>query len=268
QKRGVQADRSDRRHDVVVDDTAKALTDLLMCPDKDHGWEEWLRFLLEDMFVLDAATLYVQRTRGGGVYALRPLDGGTIKRLIDPHGWTPEPPLPAYQQILQGTPAIDYTTEELVYRPRNLRTNRIYGLSHVEQIIVVAKTWLARQASNLEYYDKGSVPDGFLSASKDWGAQQIAEYQELFDLQLSGQLGERRKLKITPNDSKFTQTKEPALKDTYDEWLARIACFCFSIPPTAFVNEMSRATAGTVNISALETGIGPTRKWVERTMNH
>jgi hypothetical protein len=246
------------------DPTAQRLMDFLVSPDKDHSFETWLRYLLEDMFVIDAPTLYIQRTKGGGVYALRPIDGATIKRIIDPHGWVPMPPLPAFQQILQGTAAIDYTTDELIYSPRNMRTNRLYGLSHVEQIIVTAKTWLARQAYNLEYYNTGTTPEGFLSASKDWGVQQIAEYQELFDLQLSGQLGERRKLKITPNDSKFTETKEPAFKNSYDEWLARIACFCFSVPPTAFVNEMNRATAGTQNISSLETGLAPLRVWVER----
>ena len=267
QKRGVLTARGKAPGGVGIDPKAERLMDFMRSPDKDHGFETWLRYLLEDMFVIDAPTLYIQRTRGGDVYALRPIDGATIKRVIDPHGWVPMPPLPAYQQILQGTAAIDYTTDELIYRPRNMRTNRIYGLSHVEQIIVTAKTWLSRQAYNLEYYDSGTTPEGFLSASKDWGVQQIAEYQELFNLQLSGQLGERRKVKVTPNDSKFTETKEPAFKNAYDEWLARIACFCFSIPPTAFVNEMSRATAGTQNIASLETGLAPLRVWIERLMS-
>ena len=247
------------------DAKAKALTAFFQSPDKDHSWEEWLRFLMEDMFVLDAPCLYIQRTRGGKVYALRPLDGATIKRVIDNHGWTPLPPNPAYQQILQGTAAVDYTTDELIYRPRNPRTNRIYGLGHVEQIIITAKTWLARQASNLEYYDKGSIPDGFLTASKDWTAPEtIAAYEELLNLQLSGQLGTRRQIKVIPADSKYTGTKAPALQDTYDEWLARIACFCFSVPPTAFVKQVNRATAATADISSLETGLAPTKRWVER----
>lgn len=268
QKEGTLDPRRGAPRDIQRDAVSEAIRAFLVSPDRMHGWEEWLRLLLEDMFVIDAATLYVQRTKGGDVYALHPVDGATIKRLIDPHGWTPTPPLPAFQQILHGTAAVNYTSDELIYRPRNPRPNRLYGLGHVEQIIVMARTWLARQASNLEYYDEGSVPDGFLSASKDWGAQQIAEYQALFDLQLAGQLGERRKVKITPSDSKFTETKTPALKDKYDEWLARIACFCFSIPPTAFVDQMNRATAGTVNISSLETGLGPAKMWVERLMTN
>lgn len=254
------------RGNPTADATSKRVSDFLQSPDQQHPWHQWLRYLLEDMYVIDAASLYVQRTKGGKLYALRPIDGSTIKRIIDGHGWTPQPPLPAYQQILNGIAATDYTTDNLIYLARNMRTNRIYGLSHVEQIIVTARTWLARQASNLEYYDKGSVPDGFLSASKDWGAQEIARYQELFDLQLSGQLGERRKIKITPNDSKFIATKEPALKSDYDEWLVRIACFCFSVPPIPFIREMARATADQSASQSQSGGLEYDRRWLERTM--
>src|SRR5690348_3249886 len=207
----------------VKDAKSGAIEEFLASPDQSHPWQTWLRMLLEDMYVIDAASLYVQKTKGGKLFALRPIDGATIKRIIDGHGWTPAPPLPAYQQILNGIAASDYTTDDLRYLVRNVRTNKIYGYSHVEQIIVMAKLWLARQASNLEYYEKGSIPDGFLSASKDWGTAEIAKFQELFDLQLSGQLGDRRKLKVVPPDAKFTSTKEPALKSDYDEWLTRIA---------------------------------------------
>lgn len=266
-KKGNKTTRGNKKAN-IVDSKADELTDFFAYPDKEHAWEEWLRLILEDMFVIDAATLYPQRTRGGDLYALRPIDGGTIKRIVDTHGWTPLPPDPAYQQILKGVPATNYTSDELIYRPRNLRTNRLYGYSHVEQIVVTAKTWLLRQVNNLTYYEEGSVPDAVISAGEDWSASQIDEYEKLLNKALEGKLGERRKLRVVPHGSTLTQTKEPAFKNDYDEWLARIACFCFSVPPTAFIKEVSRATADTTNISALETGMGPLRKWVERYMTH
>ena len=57
--------------------------------------------LLEDMLVIDAATLYPRYNRGGSLYALDIIDGATIKPLIGEDGRAPEPPDPAYQQILQ-----------------------------------------------------------------------------------------------------------------------------------------------------------------------
>jgi hypothetical protein len=55
-------------------------------PDGRTRWKTWLRSLLEDMFVIDAATLYCQRTRSGALAALHQLDGATIKRVIDDWG--------------------------------------------------------------------------------------------------------------------------------------------------------------------------------------
>jgi hypothetical protein len=67
--------------------------------------------------LIDAPALCKRRTRGGALYALEPLDGATIKRLIDDWGRTPLPPPPAYQQILKGVPAVDYGADELIYAP-------------------------------------------------------------------------------------------------------------------------------------------------------
>ena len=100
--------------DAKPDPRIAEVTAFLKRPDKEHSFSEWLRLLIEDMFVLDAPTLYIQRTVGKAVYALRPIDGGTIKRIIDTHGWTPMAPLPAYQQILQGTVALSYSRDEMM----------------------------------------------------------------------------------------------------------------------------------------------------------
>ena len=61
------------------------------------------------MLVIDAATLYPRYNRGGSLYALDVIDGATIKPLIGEDGRAPEPPDPAYQQILKGIPAADFS---------------------------------------------------------------------------------------------------------------------------------------------------------------
>lgn len=103
-------------------------------PDRVHSWSTWLRILLEDLLVIDAPTLYLRRTRSGALWALEPLDGATIKRLIDDWGRTPAPPTPAYQQILKGVPAVDYTADELIYAPRNLRRSRTISCSPIQAV--------------------------------------------------------------------------------------------------------------------------------------
>ena len=253
--------------DAAPDPRIAEVTAFLKKPDKDHSFSEWLRLLLEDMFVIDAPTLYIQRTRGKSVYAFRPIDGGTIKRIIDTHGWTPAPPLPAYQQILQGTVALSYDRDEMIYKPRNPRTNRLYGYGPVEQTIVTAKLLLSRQASNLEYYDNGNLPEGFLTGADDWTPQQLMEYQSILDAMLSGNLAERRKVRAIPAKSTYTAAKEPALKSDFDEWLTRIACFAFNYPPTPFIKQMNRSTSDNAKEAADEEGVQPITRWVKELMD-
>ena len=61
----------------------------------------------------------------------------------------------------------------------------------------------------------------------------------------------------------FIPTREPALKDVFDEWLARVVCFAFSIPPTPFVQQTNRATADTAQEAALTEGLVPLQNWVK-----
>ena len=91
------------------------VTGFLARPDRRHSFADWLRMLLEDMLVIDAATIYPRYNRGGSLYALDIIDGATIKPLIGEDGRAPEPPDPAYQQILKGIPAADFSAEELLY---------------------------------------------------------------------------------------------------------------------------------------------------------
>jgi hypothetical protein len=51
--------------------------------------------------------------------------------------------------------------------------------------------------------------------------------------------------------------REPVLKDDFDEWLAWVVCFAFSLPPTAFVKQTNRATAETQQETATTEGLVP-----------
>ena len=133
-------------------------------PDREHSWGAWLRILLEDLFVIDAPCIYPRRMVGGDLYALELMDGATVKRVLDDTGCTPLPPQTAYQQILRGLPAVDYAADELLYRPRNGRTYKVYGYSPVEQIVMTVNIALKRQIHALEYYRSENVPDALVGS--------------------------------------------------------------------------------------------------------
>lgn len=236
-------------------------------PDQENDWDTWLRMLLEEVLVTDAPAIYMRKTNGGDPYACEPLDGATIKRILDEQGRTPMAPLPAYQQVLKGIPAIDYTTEELIYRPRNRRVWKVYGFSPVEQIIMTVNMALRRSVHVLQYYTEGNIPEALIGVPETWTVDQIKQYQTYWDSYMEGDTAQRRKAKFVPGAMKFQGTKDNVLKDDFDEWLARVVCFAFSIAPTPFIKQVNRATAETAHDAAVSEGLAPIMQWVMNLMN-
>lgn len=249
------------------DAKAKEIEAFLQEPDREHDFLTWKRMLLEDLMILDAPTVYVHRTKGGAPFSFDVIDGALIKRIIGQDGRTPAAPDPAYQQIIKGLPAVDYSRDELLYKPRNPRPHKVYGYSPVEQIIMTVNIALRRQVSQLEYYTDGNIPDMFASVPKEWSPTQIAEFQKLWDELLSGDSKARRRMKFMPGDMKTQATRPEPLFDPYDEWLSRVVCYAFSLPPGAFVKQQNRATATNAQEVALEEGLAPLMEWDVRFMN-
>ena len=233
-------------------------------PDGLHDFKKWMRMWLEDMLVVDAVALYLQRDNKDRITTIHPVDGATIGRIITEQGFTPPPDQPAYQQVIYGVPACDLTVDELAYSMRNERTCRRYGYSRVEQILLTINLGLQRKMWQLDYYVAGSVPDAFVFLPPDLPIEKVEEAQTWFDSIMSGQSVQRRKVRFMPGygtdgnaKPNVIFPKEPLLKDTLDEWLAQVVCYAFSISPQAFMKMMNRATAKSAQESSEEEGIEP-----------
>ncbi len=237
-------------------------------PSPDLTWDEWLRAVVDDDLVCGSVALYPRMNRGGALHSLIPMDVAMIKRLIDETGMTPDAPNPAYQQILKGVPAVDYTREELVYWMRNPRTWRMYGYSPVEQIITTVNIALRRQNSQLEYYTEGNIPDMILGVPESWTPEQLKDTQDWWDSVLSGNTATRRKARFVPEIKGVVLPKDAAvmLKDEADEWFSRIICFAFSIPPSALMKQVNRASGEQMAETAKEEGLLPMLSWYERKL--
>lgn len=250
-------------------DDIKAVTDFLTYPDKEHNWNQWLRMFVEDMLVLDAVCLFPQQDRGGGLYSFDLIDPSTIKRVIDEYGRTPMPPSPAYQQVLKGIPAVDYTRDDLCYIVRNPRSWKLYGYSPVEQTIVTVNIAMRRQVSQLQYYTEGNVPEALVSTPDTWNATMVKDFQMWWDSMMEGNTAARRHMKFVPNlgNGKIIFPKESILKDEYDEWLARIVCYAFSIAPNALIKQMNRASSEQIAEAAKEEGQMPRMRFIASQIN-
>jgi hypothetical protein len=240
------------------------LTEFWRFPDGERDFATWLRESLEDMLVLDAPAFEIRRNRGGEVIGLDIVDGSTINVLIDETGRQPKPPAPAFEQVIHGRPWKLLTTDALLYLPRNPRPHKRFGYSPVEQIVMTVNIALRRQLQQLQHFTEGNVPPGLLNAPDGWNVDQIRQFQEWFDSVLAGNTAARNRLVWGPAGSKYQAFKEAPLKDEQDEWLARVVCYAFSLPPTAFVKMVNRSTSETMQEASLQEGLSPLMRWVQR----
>lgn len=250
-----------------ADDRCQVVEAFFRKPDKIHHWQDWVRMLVEEQLVTDAPAVYLRRDQGGRPWAIEPIDGATLVPLVDGTGRRPMPPDPAYVQILKGVPAAHYNAEELMYFPRNPRTWKVYGLSPVEQIVMTVNIGLRRMTKQLETYTTGNVPDALISVPESWTSQQIQEYQRYWDALMETN-SQRRKAKFVPGGLAY----QPTLQDNnqmspFDEWLARVVCYCLSLPPLPFVKVMNRATAQTSYETAMEEGLAPMMQWFKNAVD-
>ena len=250
------------------DSRGQEVEDFFRKPDRKTPWDSWQRQIVEEVMVTDAPSIYIQRTLDGRPYALDLVDGATIRPLIDESGRQPVAPAPAYQQVLKGVPAINYTVDELIYAPRNLRVNKLYGYSPTEQIIMTINIALRREVAKLSLYTQGNIPDAIIGVPKTWTPDQISAFQEYWDSMTADQQS-RRKAKFVPGEMTFQQTRpNEIMMDPADEWLARVVCYAFSLPPLPFVKQQNRATAATALETALEEGLLPLMTWFKTVLDH
>lgn len=259
---------TDPDKDKDADQRIAQLEKLFKRPDGVLDWEAWLRMLLEDQLVIDAPAILTRRTLGGKVLGFEVIDGAMIKPLVNADGRMPLPPSPAYQQNIKGLPTVDYTADELLYIPRNPRSHKFYGYSQVEQIMLTVNIALRRAVSQLQYYTEGNIPAAFVNVPANWTPQQIEQFQAYWDTVIEGDQAQKRKVRFVPEGTKPATLQEAPLKDDFDEWLARVVCYCFSLPPTAFVKQMNRSTSQTQQEAAEDEGLAPMKSWVRRVVNH
>lgn len=241
-------------------------------PDRFHDFYQWLRMLLEEFMVVDTVVTWKQETLLDKLYAIYLLDKTSIKTVINKMGVPPDPDLDypenvAYQQIIKNEVLEEFTTNELIYYIRNPRVWAFEGYSPVEQIILTLSTGMRRMAMQLYHYTDGNVPSMFLRAPKEWTLDQIKEFQLYWNALLAGNYGELAKGWMIPGDVEPIFPQKETLKDEFDEWVARVVCYAFSVSPNAFIKNLNRATSEQAREQADEEGLQSRMMLVKRLID-
>ena len=218
------------------DPIAVKITTFLQKPCRISGMDTtrgFLNAILTDMYIADCATIWIEKNILGQVISLSPISGPTIKCLLDDTGRRPSDINPdktvnpdgkkdvAFQQINYGLPVAQFTEDELIYAVRKPRNNTPYGRSHLEQILTWANIGIRSQAFLLEYYTSGNTPEMLIPVDASTPADKVEEWNDMLDTELSGQLGERRKIKMVPVTTVRLNVEENQLVNVFSEF-----CVC------------------------------------------
>jgi len=224
-------------------------------PTLGRTFTEWMTEFLWQHFVFDGTPVYPRYNLGKNVIGFEIIDAPTIKVLLDNRGAVPAPPAPAYQQILWGFPrgeyqsspesdgeffsgegkAGEYMRDQLAYFVRNRRTWSPYGFSCVEEAVPSATIYLERQMWMKSEYSNGSAPMAFFETDSDeMEPTRLAAWERVFNDKMSGQTGERHKMKVLPRGFKptFAPTIDERYKTDYDNFLILRIATIFGVSPS------------------------------------
>ena len=238
----------------IGDKNLVKLNRLFEMPDREHTWPEWLRPLLEDMLVIDAWTILIRKTFSGEVVELPVLRGDSIVRYIDENGWTPMAPEPAYAQLWWGLPLVNLSTDQLIYKPRNIVprntiSSQLYGMSPTEELAREIQIGMKRLEFTLAYYTEGSIPGVVQVVPKGIPVEKIAEAMQWMNSELAGNLAKRRQWQLIQGwkddgkDEQIIFSKEQLLADPFDELHIRKVAYGYGISPQRLARQMNRASA-------------------------
>ena len=220
-------------------------------PDPSNGltFSDWIGMALEEILVLDAWSIWPQKSVGGDLIGLQILDGSTIKPLIDDRGMRPMAPYPAFQQILYGFPRSEFSapeesveadgefsSDELSYLVRNRRSMTVYGFSPVERCLPIADLYLRRQNWIRKEYTDGVLPELMFTTDANFGNNPdlLRAYENIFNDDLAGQTEQRMRARLLPQGLTPIQFEGygEKFKETLDEYLVNSICGHFGIQPS------------------------------------
>lgn len=225
-------------------------------PDRLRGirFDQWSASIVEEVLVTDAPTIDIRRNLGGGVHSFVQVDGSYIKPYVDSYGYRPEPPYPAYCQIQPDGTRAEYTAEELIYRPMNVRANSNFGRSPVEVILGRLVVGVRRLARDVSRYNEGSIPSVFIELPEGANPETYQLWMQVLNDYLRGNDREQMSLVPLPPGASPKEVKPITWSVEEDRWIARIVCTAFGISPALFEQTTNRATAEELSQLADDAG--------------
>lgn len=156
---------------------------------KRDNFSGFMAKMVRDSLTLDSSPIETEfkRNRSLGLDGFYAVDGATI-RLANEIGYRDEDEIFA-MQVVQGNIRSVYTHDDLIYVPRNPRTDVLvggYGLSEVELLVRVVTGFLNAFTYNTSFFDKNSIPRGLLHLTGEYSNEDMAAFRRYWNAMVKG----------------------------------------------------------------------------------
>ncbi|MEN6544483.1 MAG: phage portal protein [Armatimonadia bacterium] len=156
---------------------------------KRDNFSNFMAKLVRDSLVLDSMPIETEwkRDKSLGLDGMYAVDGATV-RLCSESGYRGDDEIFALQ-VVQGNLRAAYTYDDLIYVPRNPRTDVMvgsYGFSETELLIKVVTGLLNAMTYNLKYFDSNSIPKGLLHLSGDYSNEDLSAFKRYWNAMVKG----------------------------------------------------------------------------------
>ena len=217
--------------------------------------------LVRDSLTMDSMAIETEWKRDkslglDGVYAV---DGATI-RLCSEEGYQGEDEIFALQ-VIQGQIRNHFTYDDLVYVPRNPRTDVIaggYGLAETELLIRVVTGFLNAFTYNTKFFDSNAIPKGVLNLYGNYSDEDITAFKRYWNGMVKG-INNAWTLPVmvskdAESKAEFSEFGAQVNEVMFAKWmtfLASIICAIYGIAPDEI--NFESFTTGTSSLSGSDT---------------
>lgn len=153
------------------------------------SFAQFMAKAVRDSLTLDSVGIETEwkRDRNLGIDGFYMVDGATI-RLCAEEGYRGDDEIFALQ-VVQGRVSTAYTFEDLIYEPRNPRSDVRacgYGLPETELLVRVVTGFLNAMTYNIKGFDQNAIPKGMLHLSGNYTTQDIDAFKRYWNSMVKG----------------------------------------------------------------------------------
>lgn len=178
-----------------------------------QSWRAFIGPIAEDLLVLDAGVVEKERTLGGDLIALYPVDGAKVMVSTI---WDGDPDESRYFYRPTPTSEIAFKNEDMIYMIMNPATNRVVGLSPLETLKMSIDAELTGSQFNARTVNN-AAPDGIMDLGEGTRGEHVEKFKSYWAAEVAGR-GALAFIGGTKG-AKFIDFHKSATDMQYMEWL-------------------------------------------------